>query len=105
MSFGYINHKCNFRRTGVRFSTVNRIARKYAEDIRKRLTDYGYKEGLVYLYVIGGSGCLLKNYINLAAKPEITFVTIFVPMPKDMKYWLRRKHEDKPGNGKGKVST
>lgn len=40
---------------------VSRIARKYAEDIMKRLIDYGYKEGLVHLYVIGGGGCLLKN--------------------------------------------
>lgn len=54
---------------------VNRIARKYAEDIMKRLIDYGYKEGLVHLYVIGGGGCLLKNYTDLGVKSEVTFVT------------------------------
>lgn len=54
---------------------VSRIAGKYAEDIMKRLIDYGYKEGLVHLYVIGGGGCLLKNYTDLAMKPEVTFVT------------------------------
>lgn len=54
---------------------VNCIAKKYAEDMIKRLVDYGYKEGLVHLYVIGGGGCLLKNYTDLATKPEVTFVT------------------------------
>lgn len=54
---------------------VKRIDGKYAEDIMKRLINYGYKEGLVHLYVIGGGGCLLRNYADLAAKPNVTFVT------------------------------
>lgn len=44
---------------------VSRIARKYVEHIMKRLVDYGYKEGLVHLYVIGGGGCLLKKLYGL----------------------------------------
>lgn len=51
------------------------IAKRYTENIRKRLTDYGYKEGLVHLYVIGGGGCLLRNYSDLAEKAEVTFIT------------------------------
>ncbi len=34
---------------------VSRIAERYAGDILKRLVDYGYKENLVHLYVIGGA--------------------------------------------------
>ena len=35
-------------------TVVERIAAGYAENILKRLIDYGYKEDLVHLYVIGG---------------------------------------------------
>lgn len=51
------------------------IARLYIENIRKRLVGYGYKEGLVHLYVIGGGGCLLWNYIELASKADVTYIT------------------------------
>lgn len=39
------------------------------------MTDYGYKEELVHLYVIGGGGCLLRNYSDLSEKAEVTFIT------------------------------
>ncbi len=54
---------------------VEYIAKKYTENIRKRLTDYGYKEELVHLYVIGGGGCLLQNYSDLGEKAGVTFIT------------------------------
>ncbi len=54
--------------------TVN-SNKKYTENIRKRLTDYGYKEELVHLYVIGGGGCLLQNYSDLGEKAGVTFIT------------------------------
>ncbi len=54
---------------------VEHIATRYTENIRKRLADYGYKEGLVHLYVIGGGGCLLQNYSDLAEKAGVTFIT------------------------------
>ena len=38
-------------RTDVTAVKVERIAKQYAENIRKRLVDYGYKEGMVHLYV------------------------------------------------------
>ena len=54
---------------------VEYIAKRYTENIRKRLTDYGYKEGLVHLYVIGGGGCLLQNYSDLVEKAGVTFIS------------------------------
>lgn len=54
---------------------VEYIAKRYTENIRKRLTDYGYKEGLVHLYVIGGGGCLLRNYSDISEKAGVTFIT------------------------------
>lgn len=53
---------------------VEYIAKRYTENIRKRLTDYGYKEGLVHLYVIGGGGCLLRNYSDIAEQAGVTFI-------------------------------
>ena len=54
---------------------VEHIAMRYTENIRRRLVDYGYKEGLVHLYVIGGGGCLIRNYSDLAEKKGVTFIT------------------------------
>lgn len=66
---------------------TDQITRKYVSDIMKRLVDYGYKEGLVHLYVVGSGGCLLKHYSNLTSKPNVTFIDIFVLMQKDMNTW------------------
>ena len=55
-------------RTDSTAKKVEHIATRYTENIRKRLVDYGYKEGLVHLYVIGGGGCLIRNYSDLAEK-------------------------------------
>lgn len=54
---------------------VEYIAKRYTENIRKRLIDYGYKDGLVHLYVIGGGGCLLRNYSDIVEKAGVTFIT------------------------------
>ena len=62
-------------RTDSTAKKVEHIATRYTENIRRRLTDYGYKEGLVHLYVIGGGGCLIRNYSDLAEKKGVTFIT------------------------------
>ena len=62
-------------RTDSTAKKVEHIATRYTENIRRRLTDYGYKEGLVHLYVIGGGGCLIRNYSDLAEKTGVTFIT------------------------------
>ena len=58
---------------------VSRIAERYAGDILKRLVDYGYKENLVHLYVIGGGGCLLKYYSDIASKGNVTVLSRSCP--------------------------
>ena len=62
-------------RTDSTAKKVEHIATRYTENIRRRLVDYGYKEGLVHLYVIGGGGCLIRNYSDLAGKAGVTFIT------------------------------
>ena len=62
-------------RTDSTAKKVEHIATRYTENIRRRLVDYGYKEGLVHLYVIGGGGCLIRNYSDLAEKTGVTFIT------------------------------
>ena len=34
-----------------------------------------YREELVHLFIIGGGGCLLKNFSDLTAKSEVTVIT------------------------------
>lgn len=62
-------------RTDSTAKKVEHIATRYTENIRRRLVDYGYKEELVHLYVIGGGGCLIRNYSDLAEKEGVTFIT------------------------------
>ncbi len=62
-------------RTDSTAKKVEHIATRYTENIRRRLVDYGYTEGLVHLYVIGGGGCLIRNYSDLAEKTGVTFIT------------------------------
>ena len=70
---------------------TGRIAKRYAGDIMKRLADYGYKEGVVHLYVIGGGGCLLRNYTDLADRPEVTFITDICANAKGYEYLAMKK--------------
>ena len=78
-------------RTDVTAVKVERIAKQYAENIRKRLVDYGYKQGLVHLYVIGGGGCLLRNYTELTGKAEVTFITDICANAKGYEYLAAQK--------------
>ena len=78
-------------RTDAAAEKVEHIAKQYAENIRKRLVDYGYKEGLVHLYVIGGGGCLLRNYTELAGKAEVTFITDICANAKGYEYLAAQK--------------
>lgn len=70
---------------------AERIARQYAGNIRKRLADYGYKEGMVHLYVIGGGGCLLRNYSDLADRREVTFIADICANAKGYEYLAAQK--------------
>lgn len=62
-------------RTDAVAMTTKRIAENYTAEIMKKLTAHGYREELVHLYIIGGGGCLLQNFSDLTAKPEVTVIT------------------------------
>ena len=70
---------------------MERIAIRYTEDILKRLVDYGYKENLVYLYVIGGGGCLLRYYSDIASKGNVTFIEDICANAKGYEYLAMQK--------------
>lgn len=61
-------------RTDIVAKKTEHIAGKYAAEIMKRLVNYGYKEGLVNLHIVGGGGCLLKHYTDIAGKQGVTFI-------------------------------
>ena len=70
---------------------VERIAAGYVENILKRLIDYGYKENLVHLYVIGGGGCLLRHYSDIASKGNVTFIEDICANAKGYEYLATQK--------------
>ncbi len=71
--------------------TVSQIAEQYAGDILKRLTDYGYKDNLVHLYVIGGGGCLFRHYSDIASKENVTFIEDICANVKGYEYLAAQK--------------
>lgn len=73
-------------RTDTTALTVKRIAERYTSEILKRLVDYGYKEGLVQLHVIGGGGCLLKHFSGIASKENVTFIDDICANAKGYEY-------------------
>ncbi len=70
---------------------ISRIAERYVGDILKRLVDYGYKESLVHLYVIGGGGCLLRHYSDTASKGNVTFIEDICANAKGYEYLAMQK--------------
>lgn len=44
---------------------VGDVARSYVGEIEKQLKDYGYNKEHVRLFVLGGGGCLLKNFSSI----------------------------------------
>lgn len=70
---------------------VGRIAERYAGDILKRLIDYGYKENLMHLYVIGGGGCLFRHYSNIASNGNVTFIQDICANAKGYEYLATQK--------------
>ncbi len=79
-------------RNDVTAKTVERIATRYTEDILKRFVDYGYKKNLIYLYVIGGGGCLLRYYSDIASKGNVTFIEDICANAKGYEYLAMQKH-------------
>ena len=78
-------------RTDAMSVKVERIAKQYAENIKKRLIDYGYKEGLVHLYIIGGGGYLLRHYSDIESKGNVTFIEDICANAKGYEYLATQK--------------
>ena len=62
-------------RTDAVAMTTKRVAENYTVEIMKKLIAHGYREELVHLFIIGGGGCLLQNFSDLTAKPEVSVIT------------------------------
>ena len=41
---------------------INDVAKVYTRQVFSKLREYGYHEDMMKLYVIGGGGCLIKNF-------------------------------------------
>lgn len=52
--------------------TMRAAAAKYTGEVFRVLREHGYDSRLMKLYVVGGGGCMLKNYASL----DNTVVTI-----------------------------
>jgi plasmid segregation protein ParM len=70
---------------------TKKIAESYTGEIMKKLAAHGYKEGLVHLYVIGGGGCLLRHFSDLAEKENVTVISDICANAKGYEALAERK--------------
>lgn len=42
--------------------TITNTAKEYVEGIFRKLREHGYDSRLMKLYVVGGGGCLIRNF-------------------------------------------
>lgn len=55
-----INGKCDASEKMI--SVMRKEAKKYTEEIFDKLHEYDYDPDMVWLHIIGGGGCLIKNF-------------------------------------------
>ena len=72
---------------------IRSVATRYTEEIIRRLSIYGFREGLTKLYIIGGGGCLLKNYSDIGDKEGVVFIDDICANAKGFEYLAERKLE------------
>lgn len=72
--------------------TVKRIASDYGKELLKIISDNGFKEGLVKLYIIGGGGCLLKNFTDIGDKDGVVFIGDICANAKGYAYLAKTKY-------------
>ena len=66
---------------------ITAVARQYVADIFATLRKYEYNPDLMRLYVVGGGGCLLRNFGQYDG-PVSRSLMISVPLPRDTNIWL-----------------
>ena len=72
-------------------SIVDRVASAYGEEIIKKIHSNGYKDDLMKLYIIGGGGCILKNFTDLSSKRGVIFIDDICANAKGYAYLTRQK--------------
>ena len=60
------------RINGEYLETLTKAAKTYTEGLFRRFREYGYNEKTMQLYVVGGGGCLIRNF----GKYDLASVTI-----------------------------
>lgn len=48
------------------------VTEEYANEIIRRVKAYGYDESYMKLYIIGGGGCILKNFSKISENENVT---------------------------------
>lgn len=80
----------NFLRNGTAdisnriFSVMQTEAEKYTADIFDKLSEYEYDPEMVKLHVIGGGGCLIRNF-GTYATDSVEIISDICATAKDMK--------------------
>ena len=72
-------------------SIIRRVAGNYADEVIKRINSNGYKRDLMKLYIIGGGGCIIKNFTGMANRHGVTFIEDICANAKGYAYLTRQK--------------
>ena len=73
-------------------SITRRIALEYAEDIIKTIKAVGYKDSFMNLYIIGGGGCILKNFSDITSGGNVHVIGDVCANAKGYAYLAKQKY-------------
>lgn len=80
---------------------VSEVAKDYIKQVFSKLREYGYNPDLMKLYVIGGGGCLIKNFAEYNADRVVIIQDICATAKG---YELLALHTLKRTQSRGKAS-
>lgn len=68
------------------------IATDYADEIIKILRSVGYKDSFMNLYIIGGGGCILKNFSKITSNSNVHVISDVCANAKGYAYLAKQKY-------------
>lgn len=67
-----IQSGCNENKLDQIATITKQVTKEYATEIIRRIKAYGYDESYMKLVIIGGGGCILKNFSDIETRGDVT---------------------------------
>lgn len=69
----YLINGCNGTENNIA-AIIKNTATSYSEEILKKIYSNGFKPDLMRLYIVGGGGCIIKNFTDIVKTKGVVFI-------------------------------